>query len=103
MIEKANIGLIAIITVCSLIATNEASAQVNCNVLPHGQARANCYARESQIYQQQSQYYNGIAQDQYRQHQQIGRVLRQAPIFGGYAAPAWNAPRYIHNYRYGRP
>lgn len=84
----------------SLVAMAEcAAAQVNCNALPHGAARANCYGREAQIYRQQSQDYGNIAQQQYRQHQQIGRALRHAPLIGRYAAPAWNAPRYFNNFR----
>ena len=54
---------------------------------------------EAQIYRQQSQAYNNIAQQQYRQHQQIGQALRYAPYIGRYAAPAWNAPRYVYDYR----
>ena len=95
---------LAAIAMLALASTAEgAAAQVNCNVLPHGTARANCYGREAQIYRQQSQAYNGIAQQQYRQHQQIGRALRAAPLIGRYAAPAWNAPRYVYTDRYGRP
>jgi hypothetical protein len=63
---------IAPIALLGALVSGQASAQVNCNALPHGPARANCYAQESRIYQRQSQYYNGIAQDQYRQHQQMG-------------------------------
>jgi hypothetical protein len=63
----------AVVAALGLFAIAEgAVAQVNCNVLPHGAGRANCYGREAQIWRQQSQAYNGIAQQQYRQHQQIG-------------------------------
>jgi hypothetical protein len=37
-----------------------------------------------------------------QQHQNYGRALRAAPG-GQYSAPAWNAPRYMYQYRYGRP
>ena len=86
-----------------LVTAGAASAQVNCNVLPHGSARANCYGQQAQIYRQQAQQYNAIAQQQYRVHQNVGTVIGRAPLIGRYAGPAWNAPRYIYNYRYGRP
>lgn len=95
--------LAAIIGATSISTTDTASAQVNCNVLPHGQARASCYGREAQIWRQQSDAYNAIARQQYGQHEQIGQALRYAPLIGRYAAPAWNAPRYYYTYRYGRP
>jgi hypothetical protein len=80
-----------------------ASAQVNCNAAPHGPARARCYGQLSQMWAEQSRNYNNIARDQYRQHQQIGRVLGRAPLVGRYAGPAWNAPRAAYQLRYGRP
>ena len=87
----------------SLAAASGASAQVNCNVLPHGVQRANCYGQQSQIYGQLSQQYYGIARQQYQTHVAVGQALSAAPLIGRYAAPAWNAPRYIYNLRYGRP
>lgn len=78
-------------------------AQVNCGVLPHGQQRAACYGREAQIYRQQANQYNRIAQQQYQQHQQIGRALRYAPVIGPSAQQAWNAPRYVYQFGYGQP
>jgi hypothetical protein len=89
---------VALVLVGGVLAT-PASAQVNCNAAPHGQARANCYAREAQIWREQSRLQNDIARQQYQQHQQIGRALRHAPLIGRYAAPAWNAPRTIYNFR----
>lgn len=100
--RKALAGLAAMIATFAA-GTDTASAQVNCGVLPHGPARASCYGRESQIYREQSQQYYGIAQQQYRVHQNVGNAIRHVPIVGHYAAPAWNAPRYYYNYRYGRP
>ncbi len=98
---KAKNSALIIVTAFALIGhATGASAQVNCNVLPHGQGRSNCYGQQAHIYRQQSQAYYGIAQQQYRQHQQIGQALRYAP-YGQYTAPAWNAPRYIYD-RYGR-
>jgi hypothetical protein len=87
----------AVIALAAFAGAENATAQVNCNVLPHGQARANCYGREAQIYRQQAQNYNDIANQQYRVHQQVGTALRAAPLIGRYAAPAWNAPRYVYN------
>ena len=91
------------VAMVTMLVCQSAAAQVNCNSAPHGQARANCYNRESQIYAEQSRNYNSIARDQFRQHQQVGQALRRAPLIGQYAAPAWNAPRYIYQYRNGRP
>jgi hypothetical protein len=41
--------LAAIACAMCFVVTDGASAQVNCNVLPHGAARANCYGQESQF------------------------------------------------------
>jgi hypothetical protein len=87
---------------CFAVA-DSASAQVNCNVLPHGAARANCYGQESQVYLQESQQYYDIARQQYQLHENVGNALGYVPLIGRYAAPAWNVPRYYYNYRYGRP
>lgn len=95
---KIQLIAVALLSAQAMVSSN-ASAQVNCNVLPHGQARASCYGRQAEIYRQQAQAYNSIAQRQYQQHQQIGQALRFAPYVGRYAAPAWNAPRYIYDYR----
>ena len=81
------------------LGADHAAAQVNCSSWPHGAARANCYRRQAEIYRQQSRDYNAIADGQYQQHRRIGRALRRAPIFGRYAAPAWNAPRHYNTYR----
>jgi hypothetical protein len=80
-----------------------ASAQVNCGAASTPQMRAWCYQQSARLYQRQSQQYNNIARQQWRQHERIGQALGHAPIFGDYAKPAWNAPRYIYQYRYGRP
>jgi len=97
-LTTTGVGLFAL-----LVFADAASAQVNCNVLPHGAGRANCYGRQAQIYREQSAAYNAIAQQQYRMHQRVGTALGYAPLIGRYAAPAWNAPRYIYTYRHGRP
>lgn len=93
MITKSALSA-ASFAIATLALAASASAQVNCNVLPHGQGRANCYGREAQIWRDQARAYNDIAAQQYRQHQQIGQALGAAPLIGKYAAPAWNAPRY---------
>lgn len=74
-LTKTQLAAAALLATAAM--TEGATAQVNCNALPHGAARANCYGREAQIYRQQSQDYGNIAQQQYRQHQQIGRALRR--------------------------
>lgn len=84
-------------------AGDVASAEVNCGVLTQSQARVSCYRAQADIYRRQAEDYNNIAREQYRMHERVGRGLRHAPIFGRYAAPAWNAPRYYYQYRYGRP
>jgi hypothetical protein len=86
-----------------LTAVGAASAQVNCNVLPHGPQRASCYGREAQIYRQQALQYNAIARQQYQSHALVGAALARTPLIGRYAAPAWNVPRTIYGLRYGRP
>jgi hypothetical protein len=86
----------------ALVTADTASAEVNCGAASTHAMRVWCYQQSAQIYRQQSQMYNDIAQQQYRQHQQIGQALRYAPYIGRYAAPAWNVPRYIYDYRYGR-
>jgi hypothetical protein len=93
----------AIGVVAHLTFGSAAFAQANCNVLPHGTGRANCYGQQAQIYREQSRAYNGIAREQYRMHERVGTALRYAPVFGRPAAAAWNAPRYIYTYRQGRP
>ena len=77
-------------------------AQVNCGAAPNPQARAHCHQQMEQIYRQQQQFHENEAQRQYQLHQDTGRVLRRAPG-GQYWAPAWNAPRYYYDRRYGRP
>jgi hypothetical protein len=86
-----------------VVMPNTASAQVNCGAARTHEMRVWCYQQSMQIYRQQSQMYNDIARQQYRTHQNVGTALRYAPLIGRYAAPAWNAPRYYYDYRYGRP
>jgi hypothetical protein len=45
----------AVFCMLGLAGSESASAQVNCNVLPHGPQRTNCYGQQSQIYRQLSQ------------------------------------------------
>ncbi len=85
-----------------LFLTSPAAAQENCGAAPNPQARANCYQQMEQIYHQQQQLYENQARQQYQLHQDVGRWLRVAPG-GRYWAPAWNAPRYYYDQRYGRP
>lgn len=99
-----NINYRALMLAFSLTAAaTPALADVNCNRAASPQMRAYCYNQMAQIYRQQQQQYEAIARQQYQMHQNIGRALRYVPVVGRYAAPAWNAPRYYYDYRYGRP
>ncbi len=92
--------ILGIVFICSFPVA--AMAQVNCGASPNPQVRANCYQQMEQIYRQQQQFYENQARQQYQMHQGIGQGLRMAPG-GQYWAPAWNAPRYYYDRRYGRP
>jgi hypothetical protein len=86
-----------------VLAHTQASAQMaNCGMASSPQMRQWCYQQQMMIYRQQQQYYNNMARQQWQQHENMGRALRAAPG-GQYSAPAWNAPRYMYQYRYGRP
>jgi len=94
---------IPIMAAALLLSALPAMAQVNCKAAATRAGYIRCLQQQAQIYRESARNYNEIARDLYRMHRRTGRILRRAPIFGKYAAPAWNAPRYYYRFRYGRP
>ena len=87
----------------ALVSASPASSQqANCGYWPQGAQRADCYRQQEQIYRQEQQWHEQQYRQQYDMHRNIGPAIRRAPG-GQYLAPAWNAPRYYYDYRYGRP
>ena len=99
------LGLISLgATAIWLVDLAPAAAQMaNCGAARTRQMYEWCLGQQAQIYRQQSDYYNNMARQQWRQHQNIGRTLKYAPLIGPSAQRAWNVPRYLYQFRYGKP
>jgi len=94
-------------TVLGFTAPAYAQAYVDCSQFQSSQDRQWCYGQQAQMYYDQSQAYNGIADDYQAVHDwggdfisNMGRATGQRWI-STYGRGAWEAPGYVNDFYQG--